>query len=87
MWLSGVVISEIHTFPNLPKVILASLIKILCIVSYLCDFRLLFLYWLSHSACGILVPKPVMEPRLSPVKAWSQPLDHQETPQLCKFFE
>ena len=40
----------------------------------------LFVYWPCHKVCGILVPRLGIEPRLSAVKAESQPLDHQGSP-------
>ena len=40
--------------------------KILCIF-----FLILFIYLGHHTACGILVPRPGIEPRPSAVKVWS----------------
>ena len=42
----------------------------------------LFLFWLSHGACGILVPWPGIKPIHPALGVWSQPLDHHESPSL-----
>ena len=40
--------------------------------------------WSSCTACGILVPKPWIEPTSSAVEAESEPLDHQGSPnRIC----
>ena len=48
---------------------------------------LIFYFWLCHAACGILVPRPGIEPVRPAVEAWN--LNHwtsREVPKLIYFF-
>ena len=44
------------------------------------DFLKFFIHWPCHTAHGISVPQPEIEPVPPAVEAWSQPLDHQGNP-------
>ena len=51
--------------------ILSYLPTINILVYILQNWGFFFFFWLSHMACGILVPQPGIEPGPSAVKAWS----------------
>ena len=49
-------------------------------------FKIFFIFWLHHAACGILVPRPGIEPGPPAVEAWSP--NHwtaREFPKLSEF--